>query len=57
MADAVFTVSLSAASGQTVTVNYATADGTATVADSDYQAIASTTLTFLPGGDHEECYR
>ncbi len=48
-ADAVFTVSLSAASGQTVTVNYATADGTATVADSDYQAIASTTLTFLPG--------
>jgi len=43
----VFTVSLSAASGQTVTVNYATADGTAT-AGSDYVA-ASGTLTFTPG--------
>jgi len=42
-----FTVSLSAASGQTVTVNYATADGTAT-AGSDYTA-ASGTLTFSPG--------
>jgi len=42
-----FTVSLSAASGQTVTVNYATADGTA-LAGSDYAA-ASGTLTFAPG--------
>jgi CSLREA domain-containing protein len=42
-----FTVSLSAASGQTVTVNYATANGTAT-AGSDYVA-TSGTLTFTPG--------
>jgi uncharacterized repeat protein (TIGR01451 family) len=47
--DATFTVTLSAASGQTVTVNYATADGTATTADGDYLAIPSTTLTFNPG--------
>jgi hypothetical protein len=44
---ATFTVSLSAASGQTVSVNYATADGTAT-AGSDYVA-RSGTLTFAPG--------
>ena len=44
---AVFTVSLSQASTQTVTVNYATADGTA-LAGSDYTA-ASGTLTFAPG--------
>jgi probable HAF family extracellular repeat protein len=44
---AIFTVSLSAASGETVTVAYATADGTAT-AGSDYQA-KSSTLTFTPG--------
>ncbi|MBO9900427.1 autotransporter domain-containing protein [Xanthomonas phaseoli pv. dieffenbachiae] len=44
---ATFTVSLSAASGQTVTVNYATADGTAT-AGSDYVA-RSGTLSFAPG--------
>jgi serralysin len=43
-----FTVTLSAASAQTVTVNYNTADGTATTADNDYQA-ASGTLTFAPG--------
>src|SRR5262249_11751978 len=42
-----FTVSLSAASGQTVTVGYATADGTQ-AAGSDYQA-ASGTLTSAPG--------
>jgi uncharacterized delta-60 repeat protein len=42
-----FTVSLSAATTQTVTVNYATADGTAN-APTDYQA-ASGTLTFAPG--------
>jgi len=35
-------------SGQTVTVGYATADGTATTADGDYVA-ASGTLTFAPG--------
>ncbi len=46
-ASATFTVSLSAASGQTVTVNYATANGSAT-AGSDYVA-ASGTLTFPPG--------
>ncbi|WP_207301633.1 putative Ig domain-containing protein [Xanthomonas vasicola] len=44
---ATFTVSLSAASGQTVTVNYGTADGTAT-AGSDYVA-RSGTLSFAPG--------
>jgi large repetitive protein len=44
---AVFTVTLSAASSQTVTVNYATADGKAT-AGSDYTATAGT-LTFTPG--------
>lgn len=42
-----FTVSLSAAFGQPVTVRYVTADGTAT-AGSDYQA-AGNTLTFAPG--------
>jgi len=45
--NATFTVSLSAASGQTATVNFATADGTAT-APSDYQS-TSGTLTFNPG--------
>lgn len=44
---ATFPVSLSAASGQTVTVNYATADGSAN-AGSDYVA-SSGPLTFLPG--------
>ncbi|OJW61547.1 MAG: hypothetical protein BGO57_12650 [Sphingomonadales bacterium 63-6] len=42
-----FTVSLSQINGGTVTVNYATADGTAT-AGADYTA-ASGSLTFLPG--------
>jgi uncharacterized protein (TIGR03437 family) len=42
-----FTVTLSATSGQTVTVNYATADGTAN-AGSDYVA-SSGTLTFNSG--------
>ena len=42
-----FTVTLSAASGQTATVNYATADGTA-LDGSDYSA-TSGTLTFAPG--------
>ncbi|HYG83148.1 MAG TPA: Calx-beta domain-containing protein [Pyrinomonadaceae bacterium] len=45
---AVFTVKLSAASGQTVTVKYVTANGTA-ASGSDYTALALTTLTFSPG--------
>jgi hypothetical protein len=43
-----FTVALSQASSQTVTVQVATADNTATVADNDYQAV-SQTVTFAPG--------
>ena len=45
--NAVFTVSLSAASGQSVTVNYATADGSA-IAPGDYTA-KSAILTFAAG--------
>ncbi|MCL4297229.1 MAG: DNRLRE domain-containing protein [Anaerolineae bacterium] len=45
---AVFTVTMSSASSQTVSVDYATADNTATTADNDYLA-ASGTLTFPPG--------
>jgi Calx-beta domain/FG-GAP-like repeat len=45
---AVFTVSLSAVYGQPVSVRYATADGSATLAGGDYQA-KSGTLTFTPG--------
>ena len=44
---AIFTVTLSKASTQTVTVNYTTLDGSAT-AGSDYVA-QSGTLTFAPG--------
>lgn len=44
----VFTVLLSAASGQNVSVNYATANGTATTADSDYQS-KSGSITFAAG--------
>src|SRR6185312_8182699 len=44
---ATFTVSLSNPSSQTVTVNFATADNTATTANSDYVA-TSGTLTFNP---------
>ena len=47
-ANATFTVSLSAASPQTVAVRYATNDVSATVAAGDYVA-ASGTLTFAPG--------
>lgn len=43
-----FTVSLSKASSETITVNYTTVDGTATIADNDY-ALANGTLTFAPG--------
>jgi hypothetical protein len=47
-ASANFTVILSAASGQPVTVNYATGGPGGAVAGSDYQAVAGT-LTFNPG--------
>jgi hypothetical protein len=43
-----FTVTLSSPPGAIVSVDYATADGTATVADNDYIA-TSGTLTFDPG--------
>src|SRR5262249_39637347 len=46
-AGVVFTLSLSAASTQTVTVNYATAPGTAT-SGSDYQSLSGA-LAFSPG--------
>ncbi|MDX1672043.1 MAG: Calx-beta domain-containing protein, partial [Balneolaceae bacterium] len=44
-----FTVSLSEVAGSDVTVNYETADGTATAGE-DYEAITSTTLT-IPSGE------
>ena len=43
-----FTATLSAASSQIVTVQYATTDGTATAPD-DYTALTLSTLTFNPG--------
>jgi hypothetical protein len=43
-----FTVTLSAVSADTVTVQYETHDGTAT-AGTDYTALGTGTLTFLPG--------
>ncbi len=47
---ATFTITLSAASGQTVTVNFATANGTATTANNDYVALAPGSIaTFAPG--------
>ncbi|MEO8350794.1 MAG: Calx-beta domain-containing protein [Chthoniobacteraceae bacterium] len=45
---ATFTVSLSAPSGQAVTVRYATADDSATAGE-DYTAVGTSTLTFEPG--------
>jgi hypothetical protein len=45
---ATFTVSLSAASNEAVSVNYVTANGTA-VSTKDYTALPQTTLTFTPG--------
>ena len=41
-----FTVSLSSALGEEVTVEYSTADDSATTADSDYTAVSAATLTF-----------
>lgn len=46
--DLFFIATLSAASGQTITFNYATADGTATTADGDYLP-RDTTVTISPG--------
>ena len=43
-----FTVTLSAAYDQAVTVSFRTADGTATTSDNDYVAKTGT-LTFAPG--------
>jgi hypothetical protein len=48
----VFTISLSAPSSRPVSVEFATADGSATVADADYQP-ASGTVTFAPGDTSE----
>ncbi len=48
MTSFVFTVSLNTASGRTVTANYATQDGTASVVGNDYDA-ATGSLTFAPG--------
>lgn len=45
---AVFTVSLSEATNNTVTVEYATVDGSATTADNDYQSVTGT-LSLAPG--------
>src|SRR5204862_376588 len=44
----VFSIALSAASAQTVTVGFATSDGNATTAGSDYAGL-TTNLTFAPG--------
>ncbi len=46
--NATFNVKLSAVSGQPVTVNYTTVDGTATAANNDYTPISGT-VTFVPG--------
>lgn len=44
-----FTLSLSAASEQTVSVNVGTANGTATSADNDFIPVATQTINFAPG--------
>lgn len=46
--DAVFTATLTPASGRPVTVSYKTTDGTAT-SPADFTAVPPTTLTFAPG--------
>ena len=50
--DALFTVTLSAASGLPVTVKYATEDGTAKAADADYQAVDDSVT--IPAGRTEQ---
>ena len=50
-----FTVTLSGASGKTVTVDYATADGTAT-SPADYTSAAGT-VSFAPGRYHQDLHR
>jgi hypothetical protein len=44
-----FTVNLSSASIDPITVNYSTSDGTATLGDNDYASVSNATLTFAPG--------
>ena len=44
----VFNLTLSEAVSQTVTVDYSTADGTATTADGDYTQVVTGTATFTP---------
>ena len=46
--NAVFTVTFSEPVNNTITVDYSTADGTATVADNDYVPISPTPLVFKP---------
>jgi hypothetical protein len=48
--NATFTVTLSAAVDANVAVTVNTANGTATTADTDYDAITNQTITFTPGG-------
>ena len=55
-ANAIFTVTLSAASGRTVTVDYATANGTA-IAPADYAAAPLSTLDVQPGPDDADGHR
>jgi hypothetical protein len=47
--NAALNVTLSKASTQTVTVNYATVDGSATSAGNDYVAVLATQVAFAPG--------
>jgi Ca2+-binding RTX toxin-like protein len=47
--DALFTVSLSNASDEVISVRLDTADGTATAASGDYDAVSNRILTFNPG--------
>lgn len=46
---AIFTITLSNPTDETVTVNASTADGTATVADGDYAGFSNQLVTFAPG--------
>ena len=47
--NASFTITLSHPTSQPVTVNYATANGTASTADGDYVGVTATPITFNPG--------